>query len=136
MVEGGGEQRHAGFASCPLELDVGVAVELERLAVLAVGRAERVLVVVRGVVGRPRVERTVVALLELHGIHTALLGGDDELARLLHRALVVVADLGDDVAVAVVRDAGAVDDEFAHGLRPEPRRRWYPAWLSDSAADR
>jgi hypothetical protein len=28
--------------------------------------------------------------------------------------LMVVADLGDDVAIAVVGDAGAVDDEFAH----------------------
>ena len=72
LVEGGREKRHAGVARRPLELDVRVAVELERLAVLAVRRAERVLVVVRGLVRRPRVERAVVPLLELHRVDTAL----------------------------------------------------------------
>ena len=38
LVEGGREQRDADVARRPLELDVRVAVELERLAVLAVGR--------------------------------------------------------------------------------------------------
>jgi hypothetical protein len=39
-----------------------------------------------------------------------------------------VPDLGDDVAVAVVGDAGAVDDEFAHGFRGNRRdARWYRA---------
>ena len=121
LVEGRREQRHTGVAGRPLELDVCVTVELERLAVLAVGRAEGVLVVVRRLVRRPRVERAVVPLLELHRIDTALFRREDELAGLLHRALVVVADLGDDVAVAVVRDAGAVDDEFAHGVRGRRR---------------
>ncbi len=91
-------------------------VELERFAVLSVRDAERVLVLVRRLVRRARVERAVVPLLELDGVHTTLRGGEEELLRLFHRALVVVADLGDDVAVAVVRDSGAVDDEFAHGF--------------------
>ena len=104
-----------------LQLPVLADVELERFAVLSVRDAERVLVVVRRLVRRARVERAVVPLLELDGVHTTLRRGEEELLRLLHRALVVVADLGDDVAVAVVRDSGAVDDEFAHGFRGRNR---------------
>ena len=40
--------------------------------------------------------------------------GTEEVDRLDQRPLVVVADLGDDVGVTVVRDALAVDDELSH----------------------
>ena len=89
--------------------------ELERLAVLAVRAAEAVLVVVRRVVQLPRVEAAVVALLELDGVDAALLRRVDECLGLLDVALVVVADLRDDVRGAVPRDGLAVDDQLAHG---------------------
>src|SRR5262249_8918054 len=47
-------------------------------------------------------------------VHARLLGGAQQVDRLDQRALVVVADLGDDVGVTVVRDQLAVDDELRH----------------------
>ena len=97
------------------QLDVGVAVELEGLAMGAVRRPEAVLVVVRAVVQLAGVEAAVVALLELDGVHAGVLRGPDQLARALEAALVVVADLGDHEAGRVVGDSPAVDHELAHG---------------------
>src|SRR5262249_57957432 len=88
---------------------------LERLAVRPVGRAEAVLVVVRRVVERLREEHAVLTLLELDGVDAALFCGVDQLARLLDRALVVVADLGDHVARPVVPDPRAADRQLPHG---------------------
>ena len=116
LVEGGGEEGQAELPRAGLQLPVLADVELERFPVLPVCGSERVLVVVRSVIRRPRVQQAVVALLELHGVHAALGCGHEQLLRLLDRALVVMADLGDDVAVAVVGDSGAVDEELAHGL--------------------
>ena len=94
---------------------------------LAVRRAVAVLVVVRRVVVRAREEDAVLALLELDGVHAALLRRVDERLRLLEIALVVVADLRDDVRGPVPRDDLAVDDQLAHGAmvlaRAERERR-------------
>jgi len=114
-VEGGGKEGDAQLGRVALQLDVLVAAELERLPMKPVGGAEAVLVVVGRLVHLPRVQTPVVALLQLDRVRAALPGGADQFHRLLQRPLVVVPDLGDDIAVAVVRDAGAVDDEFPHG---------------------
>ena len=121
LVERRREQRQAELLRAGEQLGVSAPVELERLAVLTVRGAEAVLVVVRRLVLAAGEERAVVPLLELDRVDAAIARGDEQLLRGLDRALVVVADLGDDVAVAVVRDAGAVDDEFAHGSRGSRR---------------
>ena len=98
QVEGRAEEGDAELAGLVHQLEPVLVLELERLAMLAVRAAEAVLVVVRLVVHRPRVQRPVVALLELHRVDAALLGHAQELDRLHQRSLVVVADLRDDVA--------------------------------------
>ena len=114
LVERRREEHEAELAGARLQLDVGAAIELERLAVRAVRRAEAVLVVVGAVVERAGVQAPVVALLELDRVHARLLREHEQLLRLLDRALVVVADLGDDEARRVVGDPAAVDLELAH----------------------
>jgi hypothetical protein len=109
------EEDEPELARARLELDIRAAIELERLAVLAVRRAEAVLVLVGTVVQRAGEEAPVVALLELHRVHARVLGEDEELLCLLHRPLVVVADLGDHEAVGVVGDPPTVDHQLAHG---------------------
>src|SRR5262249_16658856 len=99
-IERGNDEPEAELPGVPLELDPLLAAEFERLAVLAVGRAEAVLVVVRGVVEGTGEERPVVALLQLDRVDPALLGGMDERLRLLELSLVVVTDLGEFVAGA------------------------------------
>ena len=96
------------------QLDVRVAIELERLAVLAVRRAEAVLVVVRAVEQRAREERAVVALLELDRVDARVLRRAEQLHRLLDAPLVVVADLGDDEARRLVGDPPTADRQLAH----------------------
>ena len=114
LVERRREEHEAELAGARLQLDKGAAIELERLAVGTVRRAEAVLVVVGAVVERTRVQPPVVPLLELDGVHARLLREHEQLLRLLDRALVVVADLGDDEARRVVGDPAAVDLELAH----------------------
>ena len=114
LVERRREEHEAELAGARLQLDVGAAIELERLAVGAVRRAEAVLVVVGAVVERAREQPPVVALLELDRVHARLLREHEQLLRLLDRALMVVADLGDDEAGRVVGDPAAVDLELAH----------------------
>ena len=114
LVEHGREERDAFLAAELAELEPVAGRELERVAVLAVRRAEAVLVVVRRVVERARVERLVVALLELDRVRAAAFRGPDQLLGVLDVALVVVPDLGDDVRLAVARDPLAVDDELRH----------------------
>ncbi|MNC84955.1 hypothetical protein D3C83_05250 [compost metagenome] len=78
---------------------------------LAVGGAEAVLVVVRLLVGRARVEPAIVTLLQLDGVRAGPLRGPEQLARLVEAALVVVADLRDDVARRVIADLVSADPE-------------------------
>ena len=87
-----------------LQLLVFRLAELERFAMLAVGGAEAVLVVVRLVEHLARVEPAVVALLQLRGGDAAFGRRLEQLVRRLQAALVVVADFRDDVCVAVVAD--------------------------------
>ena len=110
LVEDGAEERDALLARELAKLEPGCGVQLERLAVLAVRRAEGVLVVVGRVVERARVERAVVALLELDRVDAALLRRVDQRLRLLDVSLVVVTDLGDDVRRLVVGDPSSVHD--------------------------
>src|SRR5204862_3496745 len=107
------EERHADFARMPEQLAVVVRAQLERLAMFAVGATEAELVVVRLVVELTRVQRTVRALLQLDRIGAALLRRVDQPFRGRDLALVVVPDLGDDVARAIVADLPAVDRECA-----------------------
>ena len=112
-VEGGGEERDSELLRERLQLLVLGPLELERLAVLAVGGAVAVLVLVRLRVGLAGVETAVVALLQLDRVRARLLRRLEQLLRLLDRALVVMAHLGDHIAVGRVADLGAVDDEHA-----------------------
>ena len=114
LVERRREEDEPELARARLQLDVGAAVELERLAVRAVRRAEAVLVVVGAVVERAREQAPVVALLELYRVDARLLREDEQLLCLLDRALVVVADLRDHEAVGVVGDPASVDRQLAH----------------------
>ena len=110
-VEHRGEEGDADLSRELPQLGILVAPELEQLAVLAVrrgrscSRSRTACRRRRGVIQRP-----VVALLELDGVHTALLRHVEQLLRLLDVALVVVPDLGDDVAVRLVGDRPAIDD--------------------------
>jgi hypothetical protein len=112
-VEGRGEERDAELCGVRLQLLVLRTAEFERLAVQAVRRSVAVLVVVRPVEHLARVHPGVVALLELHRVRAALRSPREELLALLERPAVVVADLGDHPAVAVVCDAEPVDRQFA-----------------------
>ncbi len=115
LVERGGDERDALLLRVARQLEPVALRQLEELAVLAVGRAVALLVVVRRVVVVAREERAVVALLELHRVDPALTRRVDQRLRLLELALVVVPDLGDDVGGAVPRQGLAVDDQLAHG---------------------
>ena len=88
----------ADLARVRQQLAVRVGPELERLAVLAVRAAEAELVVVRLLEEVARVERAVRALLQLDRVRATLLRSVDQTLRLLEVALMVVADLRDDVA--------------------------------------
>ena len=128
LVERGREQRQVEFGRVGEQLLPLVAPELECLAMRAVGRAEAVLVVVRLVVQGVREERAVVALLQLDRVDPAFLGGEDQLLGFGKAALVVVPDLGNDVATGVVCHACAAEDEFPHQSLPvegrvDPRLR-------------
>src|SRR5262249_40441749 len=129
--EGGGEEDQPELPGVGLKLGVFVATELERLSVLSVGGAEAVLVVVRSVVGGAGEERPVVALLQLDGVDAAVTGGAEELLRLLHAALVVVADLRDHEAGALVRDRAIAENE-PPGVRAHARDGTRPADWHDS----
>ena len=64
----------------------------------------------------------ILKVLELDGVRPTALRFVKQLLRLLDRALVVVADLGDHEAAAVVCDSPAVDRELAHvSLLPQQR---------------
>src|SRR3954468_6759398 len=101
--------RKSELPAIALQLDVFVPPELERLAVLAVGGPETVLVVVGLVIHRAREQRPIVTLLQLYRVAPALLGDAEQLAAPLDAALMVVAHLGDDEAIAFVADDPAVD---------------------------
>jgi hypothetical protein len=105
---------HAEVLGVLLQLEVLVAAELQRLAVLAVGVAEGVLAVVDLVVGGPGEQRPVVALLQLDRVGARLGGSGEHPLALGEVALVVVADLRDDVAVARVVQGLVRDLQTAH----------------------
>jgi hypothetical protein len=122
-VEHGREERDAELGGVLLQRDVLLAAELERLAMGAVGRPEAVLVVVRPVEEVARVQRPVVALLELHRVRAGAMRLVEQLQRLVERSLVVVADLGDHVRIGSVvhvdafdRDRRSPDLVAAHGI--------------------
>src|SRR5712692_6860729 len=119
-VERRRKERDPELGGVRLQLLVLGAVELERFPVESVGRAIAVFVVVRAIEEFAGVERAVVPLLELDRIRSAARGLGEELLRLLQRPLMVVADLGDHVAVGVVRDPDAVDRQLSpfHGRKP------------------
>lgn len=107
-VPGGGEEDQAqGFGEL-LEFGHLLDVELQGLAVLAVGGSEAVLARVGGLAAGAGEQGLHVALLELDGVGSGL-------GRLAHHvpghgqlALVVVADLGHHEAGEAVPDAGPV----------------------------
>ncbi len=121
LVERSREEDEPELVRDAAELRERGSIELERLAVPAVGRAEAVLVVVRAVVQRAREERAVVALLELDRVDAHVLRRVEQLDRLLDASLVVVADLRDDEARRVVRDPASVDRQLAHRAMVAPR---------------
>src|SRR5690349_5022295 len=89
-VECGRKEGEAEFACIPLKRDVFVAAELEKLAMLAVGAPKAVLVIVGALVHLGRVQRPVIALLQLDSLDTAFACAAEQLSRLLEIALVVV----------------------------------------------
>ena len=114
LVECGGEEDEAELGGQSAQLDVGVAAELQRLAVLAVRRPEAVLVLVGALEEFAREEPAVVALLQLDRVDPRTFRRAEELLGPLEAALVVVADLGDHEAGRVVGDPPPVDLELAH----------------------
>ena len=114
LVEDGAEEHDSFLARELAKLEPGCGVQLQGLAVLSVRRAEGVLVVVGRVVQGTRVERAVVALLQLDRVDPALLRSVDQRLRLVDVSLVVVTDLGDDVDGLVVGDASSVYEELGH----------------------
>src|SRR3954469_6192775 len=88
---------------------------------LAVGWTEAVLVVVWTVVVLGRIETAVVALLELHAVDAALGRLLEELDRLFQGSLMVVADLRDDEAIAVV--VNLAPGQAQHSLARRGHRR-------------
>jgi hypothetical protein len=62
---------------------------------------------------RPRVECSIVALLELDGVGAALLGGAEHFLRRLELSLMVVTDLGDYEAIAIIADRVRSDCQFS-----------------------
>ena len=115
LVERRREEHESQFPRARLELGVRSLVELERLAMRPVGRAEAVLVVVGALEELPREEAAIVALLQLHRVDARLLREREQLLSLLQAALVVVTDLRDDEAAGVVGDPPSVDVELTHG---------------------
>ena len=104
------------------DLDVLVAAELDAVAVLEVGhRAPRRLARhVAHVLGRGDLGR---ALLELHRVRAGVGRDVDEPLGELDVAVVVEADLGDDIGgAAAADDAGS--DRDGHVLCPSVRSRW------------
>ena len=116
LVEGGGEEGQAELRRAGLQLSVLADVELERLPVLPVRGSERVLVVVRRVVAARVYSERLSRFWSFTAFTPHWCAARNSCCACSTDALVVVADLGDDVAVAVVGDAGAVDEELAHGL--------------------
>lgn len=112
-IEGGREEQDANLPGIGGQRAILLAVELQRLAMFAVGRRIGVLAVVRAVVQFLIEQRPVIALLQLHRVGTGLLGGLEHGHALLQVALVIVADLGDDVGGAVVGDGLVADRENA-----------------------
>ena len=88
-----------------------VAPKLQELTMFAVGTPKTVLVFVRLFVHALGKQRLVIPFLELDGAHARSLGLSEQLLGLLDVALVVVPDLGDDVAVRVVSDLVRADPE-------------------------
>ena len=115
LVESGSDERDTLLLRVARQLEPVALRQLEELAVLAVGLAVALLVLVRRLVVGAREEHAVVALLELHGVDAALPRRVDQRLCLLQLALVVVPDLRDDVGSAVSRQRLAVDDQVGHG---------------------
>ena len=117
-IERRGEKIQPQFLRELLQFHILLFPKLEELAVLAISRAEAVRIFIRHVESLACVERTVVALLQFHRVAAGVLGRAEKRDGLRHFALMVVADFGDDVAVAVVADGEIADGEGAgrHGL--------------------
>ncbi len=77
---------------------------------LAVGSAKGILAVVGAFVHLAGKQGSVVTLLQLHRVRPTELRDPKELLALRDVTLMVVADLGDEVAALVVRDADTVDE--------------------------
>jgi hypothetical protein len=112
-VEGRREEVHAELARVFLQRLVLVEAELQEFAVLAVGRAEAVLVVVRPVVRRGCIKPPVVALLQLDCVRAGELRLAEQLSRLVEAALMVVSDFRNDIALRLVADLVTADSECA-----------------------
>ena len=76
-----------------------------------VGGAKTILVVIRFLVRRARVKRSVMALLKLYRVDTAVFGLLEEILGLLNATLMIVADLSDYITVGRLIDADSVDSE-------------------------
>ena len=126
QIERGGEHRDPELRGVCHQLGVFEGVELQRLAMLAVGPAEAVLAVVGLVEERPRIQRAVVALLQLDRIGSRLGRGPEHRLAGLHGPL--VADLGDYITVADVIDRAIADlkrsREMIGHLLPSPLACW------------
>lgn len=107
LVPGRGEPVDALLAAVLVDLLVLLQAELETPLEVAVGRTEDVLSRLGELLGR--VDDLDGTLLELDRGATGGLGRVDELLRVLHRPVVVDADLGGDVAGVPVADGDSSD---------------------------
>ena len=107
LVPAGGEPGHLDFAAIAVDQAVLVVPELQPALEIAVGGAEGILAGLGQFFGG--VDDVHGALLKLHGVAARRYGHADQPAREVDIAVMVDADLGDDVAGVAIADQPAAD---------------------------
>jgi len=113
-IEGRGKEVDAELFRVALQIPVLGGAEFKELAMLTVGGAKAVLVIVGFLVRRAGKQPTVVALLQLDRVGSSQLGLTEQFPCLLDAALMVVTDFRDHIARGVVADL----------MRSNPERPW------------
>ena len=130
-VERGREEVDLELIGVRLQLLVLLGAELEEFPVLAIGGTETILVVVRLVERRSRIQPAVIAFLQFDRMGAGQFGLAKQLTRLSEAALVIVPDLRDHIARRVIADLVPADAEcpwqidlLTQGLKPGARFRF------------
>ncbi|GBE42176.1 hypothetical protein BMS3Bbin10_00233 [bacterium BMS3Bbin10] len=113
------KESDADFAGITDQFLVFRQAKLDLFAVLAIGVRIAVAMDVGAVIHLLREQRAVVALLELDRVGSAFQGDIEHLLALFEVALMVMTDLGDNVAVATVTDRHAIERQLSyHDILP------------------